>query len=107
MSVNAQGEINAAFEMAREYGQDVLNFNDERLYNELGMEFDSDYYNSMHLNSKGARKVTEYLGNYIAENYDFKDKRGQEEYKSWDEAYELYEQYYETGWANVKTDGKQ
>lgn len=106
MSVNAQGEINAAFEMAREYGQDVLNFNDERLYNELGMEFDSDYYNSMHLNSKGARKVTEYLGNYIAENYDFKDKRGQAEYKSWDEAYELYEQYYETGWAKVKAEGK-
>ena len=39
-----------------------------------------------HLNYDGAGKVTAYLGKYLAEKEIFEDKRGDENYKSWDDA---------------------
>ena len=38
---------------------------------DLGLGF-SDYQNSGHLNLSGCRKLSEYIGNYIKENYSFK-----------------------------------
>lgn len=46
-----------------------------------------------HLNSYGARKVTQYVGAFIHENYVIEDKSGNPAYAEWDACYEDYEAY--------------
>jgi len=60
-------------------------------------------YNDHHLNSKGAVKFTKYFSKYLSENYHFEDKRGQEAYHEWDEAYDLFVAFYDNGWKNLYT----
>lgn len=62
---------------------------------ELGIvDYDIDCYDSnSHLNPSGARKVSEYLGRYIVENYDIKDHRDDEIYGTWNSLYEKYAEY--------------
>lgn len=93
-----QKQINRAFQIAEENGFPGINFNTEEMYQELGIDFSADFCDTNHLNSRGARKLTTYLGKYLAENYDFKDKRGEEQYKSWDDAWNEYTVFYEEGW---------
>lgn len=90
---------NEAFRIIESYGYPVLNFNTEEMYAELELDFSTDYRDKRHLNSKGGKKFTVYLANYIKENFDLEDLRGREEYKDWDKAYETYEAFYADGWA--------
>lgn len=69
-----------------EYGVDYINF----------LEMDVVNYNidcsdaTSHLNPSGARKVTDYLGKYIMENYNIPDQRGNESYSFWNEDYNKF-----------------
>ncbi len=93
-----QIELNNIIQYLEEKGTAVLNFNTEEKYKETGLDFSTDFYNKYHLNARGAAKFTRYLAGYLNENYDFEDKRGREEYRDWDEAYERYVKFYEEGW---------
>jgi len=93
-----QIELNSLVQYLEEKGATVLNFNTEEKYEETGLDFSTDFYNKHHMNSRGAAKFTRYLAGYLNENYDFEDKRGREEYRDWDEAYERYVKFYEEGW---------
>lgn len=44
-----------------------------------------------HMNLSGAKKVSAYLGSWLAEEFDLPDHRGDEDYASWDELLEWYE----------------
>lgn len=98
MEKEEQIEVNNIMRYLEEKGEMVLNFNTDEKYQETGLNFSEDFYNQHHLNARGAMKFTRYLTGYIKENYDFEDKRGLEEYRSWDEAYENYLRFYEEGW---------
>ena len=93
-----QKELNSLIQYLEEKNATVLNFNTEEKYKELGLNFSEDFYNKYHMNSRGAMKFTKYLAGYLSEHYDFVDKRGQEEYQDWDEAYEKYVMFFEEGW---------
>lgn len=56
-------------ELAQENGADFLDMNN--LYKELKLTT-SDFMDTQHLNLQGATKASEYLGEYIEENYTFK-----------------------------------
>lgn len=72
--------------IAEEYGISCINFLDLQV-----ADFASDCYDAnSHLNASGGRKVTKYLGQYIAEHYDVEDHRGEAEYAGWDEDYTKY-----------------
>ena len=43
-----------------------------------------------HLNVIGAEKVSKYMGEYLKQNYDIKDRREDENYKSWFESSNIY-----------------
>jgi hypothetical protein len=45
---------------------------------------------SHHLNTSGAKKVTDYMGRYLSDNYDIEDKRDSEEYSFWKDDYDEY-----------------
>lgn len=93
-----QVEFNAAVQYLEEKGAKVINFNTTETYEEIGLDFSQDLYNAHHMNTRGAVKFTEYFARYLHENYQFEDKRGREEYKDWDEAYERYVKFFEEGW---------
>ena len=76
------------------YGYDYINMN--ALGDEVDLDFGTDFYDGgAHVNALGAAKCTKYLGDYISTHYDFTDKREQEEYASWDDAYELWLEEYD------------
>ncbi len=71
------------------YGFEFLNLNDH--YQEIGIDFATDFYDyGGHVNASGSLKCTEFLGDYLKNNYSFEDRRDQEGYASWDESYQLW-----------------
>lgn len=79
---------NSLVELAESRGFDVLDL--RRHIDEIGLDFTKDYYNERHTNIHGSLKVTEFISQYLIENYGFEDKRGDDSYSNWDEAAEKY-----------------
>ena len=76
-----QQKYNTASDIAEEYGVPFVNYN---LYlNEIGLDFSTDAGDKSHLNYRGNRKFSAYFGNYLKENYDVPDRRGDSKYDSW------------------------
>ena len=95
-------KFNTAMDMVKERGYTVINFNTPEMYEELDIDWDHDFYNSKHVNYIGAEKYTGWLSEYIKENYDLEDHRGDSRYESWEIAYEAYCDYVKDG---IKTIG--
>lgn len=83
-------KYNTIHDIVKEYDYDYINAND--YYEEMNLDFESDFYNKNHVNMFGASKYTEFLEKYIAENYSLKDHRGESEYISWDNDFLRFEQ---------------
>jgi hypothetical protein len=49
-----------------------------------------DFYNVDHVNALGAEKYTTFLEQYLSENYDLPDHRGEPDFETWDEAWGLF-----------------
>ena len=78
----AEQEIyNTVSKIANEYSINFINMN--LMDDEVGITAD-DWSTDRHMNGSGARKVAEYLGRYFAENYGIPDRRGDENYISWE-----------------------
>ena len=91
-----QESINSAAHYVEEKGYKVLNFNDGDLLEDSDMNGDEDFFDTNHMNTKGARKFTEYFAGWLSENVEgLTDHRGDERYASWDEAVQNYEAFYE------------
>lgn len=71
-----------------EYGQGFLNVND--YFYEIGFDVTTDFYNADHVSLLGADKYTDFLMNYLHENYELPDKRGNLQYEQWNEDYEIW-----------------
>lgn len=78
---DAQKIYNYTFEIGREEGIEGIDFN--KLYDEIGMDFENDMADEFHLNIPGSKKFTTYLGKILKEKYSVPDHRGDEEYFSW------------------------
>lgn len=61
-------------------------------FNELGLDVNADFYNRLHVNISGQRKVMDYLGKYIMENYDVDITHSQNVTKLWTEDYERWKE---------------
>ena len=80
---------NAAKKIAEKYGITYYDFNFEA--DKIGIDWNVDTRDGgNHLNSRGAEKLSNYVGKIFADNYGLPDHREDEAYKSWDEAYEKY-----------------
>ena len=81
-----QKKFNYMENIIASYGYDYLNLNN--YYDELGIDFAMDYYDGgSHVNASGSEKCTAFLGNYLTEHYELTDKRSDEKYSTWNEAY--------------------
>ena len=82
---------------ARENGIPFLDLNKTAVDGELALDWQQDSYDQGdHLNLYGAEKVTDYLGKYIEENYDFPKKSASsmdsDDRVSWNRGLEYYRQ---------------
>ena len=94
LTADKQENYNYMQEIIESYGYRFLNMNDN--YEDIGIDFATDFMDyGNHVNAQGGAKVTDYLEKYLQENYDFKDKRGNSAYRSWDDAYTLYSSQYQ------------
>lgn len=82
-------EASAAQKIAEEYGVNYINFMESDTIN-----YNTDCYDSTtHLNPSGARKVTDYLGQYIMDHYSVADQRTNSDYSEWQEDYQQYAEF--------------
>lgn len=55
------------------------------------VDYDFDFYDQgFHLNPSGAKKITDYLGQYLSQSFDLEDHREDVAYEYWDADYEKY-----------------
>lgn len=81
-----QMEANTVYSIAEKYNVNYINFLDMDL-----VDFYTDLEDTgAHLNPSGGNKVTGYIGNFIANNYNLTDHRGDPAYADWDEDFTVY-----------------
>ena len=82
-------KYNALKEYASEHKIPYVDMNMN--YREIGIDWKKDSYDrGDHLNIHGARKVTEYIGKYLTENYRLPDRRNDDGWKEWGELADQY-----------------
>ena len=63
------------------------------MLDEIGIDWNKDTFDEGdHLNYYGSKKLTDYLSEYLKEECDLTDHRGDPEFESWNELLPLYEQ---------------
>ena len=83
----SQMNANTVSSIAEEYGVHYINF----LQLDSVADYATDCYDQQaHLNPSGGRKVTDFIGRYLAEHYGLADHRGETEYALWQRAEEDY-----------------
>lgn len=97
MKAGVAEKLNTAIDIVEAQGYTVLNFNEKEITDEMGLSWETDFYNSKHVNYCGAEKYTEYLNNYLVSNYKLPDRRGNEKYDSWAESYREYADFVKAG----------
>lgn len=98
LSEKEMSEFNYCFDIVDEYGFDYINFNTDKMYEKVGVDFDIHFYDKSHLNAVGAMNYTEYFSKYLKEKYDLPDHRGADNYENWQTAYYNYLELYDTLW---------
>ena len=79
-------DINTVYEIAKQHDVKYLDY----LALDV-VDYETDCYDpASHLNPSGAFKVTDYMGQYLKENYDLTDHRDDPGYAYWDQDYEKY-----------------
>lgn len=98
---NAASPVNWSYEkhngveqLAQKYDLPYIDMN--LLTEELKIDWKKDTCDKGdHLNIYGAQKVTEYLGEYIKNNFDLNDHRGNKDYEYWNDDLKAYEKHIE------------
>lgn len=73
----------------KEYGYDYLDLSKVR--DEIGIDSRLGYAFGIHFNAYSAEKITNYVADYIATNYDLEDHRGNPKYRDWQMEYEQWQ----------------
>ena len=63
------------------------------MYEQIGLTIPDDFYDAAHVNINGSVKFTNFLSEYLCNEFALPDRRGQEDYASWEKAYEEYAAY--------------
>lgn len=85
---NRWAQANRAGEIASQHNLNYINFLDKDV-----VDYSVDFYDDTHLNTSGAAKITKYLGEYIADNYDIPDRHDDPDYAQCYGEYDHYLDY--------------
>lgn len=97
LEAEEQRHIHSVSKIADELGVPFLDMTN------LGVvDYAVDCYDGVgHLNPDGASKTTAYLGQWLRENYDLPDHRGDKAYAHWDDYLAKYEAHREALWGGM------
>jgi hypothetical protein len=84
-----QAAAHTANNIAAEYGVPAINM----LEIQGLVDYDVDFMDAGHMNILGATKVTKYLGDWLSENSDLPDHRGDPEYSAWQEGLDRFKDF--------------
>lgn len=76
--------FNYLSDLCTEYDVDFVNYNSLDYYQEIGLDFDTDYVDEVHMNYRGNEKFSKYLSKYLSDNYELADRRGDGSYEAWE-----------------------
>lgn len=79
-------------QIVEENGYTFVNFNDH--LEEIGLDFETDFFDAGHVNTVGADKCSRFAGSLLMQ-YGIGDKRGTAGYESYDDAYQNYLELYD------------
>lgn len=79
--------LNYATEIIKKHNLDIINFNK---LDDIDLNYETDFYDKIHLNVYGAAKYTLYFSKYLKENYDLDNHKNDETYISWEQEYERF-----------------
>lgn len=65
---------------------------------EIGIDFKTDYADTMHMNWNGQLKLSIYIGRYLTQNYYIADKRSDPTYSAWNDDYKKMMYYVDNFW---------
>ena len=82
---------NAMRRFAQACGADFLDFNDPTVWDAMNFQCEEDMLDSMHLNVRGTKKLSAFLGELLRRQYDLPDHRGEEAYAFWERDRTVYE----------------
>lgn len=86
---SVQERANGIQDIADEYGVRYINYLNLDLVN-----YSTDMYDETeHLNASGAKKVTDYIGRYLVNEFNLEDKRSDLQYTGWNDDYTKYEEF--------------
>ncbi|MBP5151529.1 MAG: hypothetical protein ILP13_01290 [Lachnospiraceae bacterium] len=83
-----QPMIDAAVSFAGKHDIGFVDFN--RNHDEVGLDYTTDFSDNGHTNAFGAKKISEYLADYLKDYYDLPDHRGEAGFSQWDEDLSFY-----------------
>lgn len=78
-----QPYYNSVSRIAHQYDVPYYNFN--LMDNETFLSGEDFWNDDSHVNTRGARKISKYLGRILKDNYQLDDHRGDSNYSSWEE----------------------
>lgn len=84
--------FNTAKLIAEEYGADFVDFNTAYFYEDIGLDFATDYADVVHMNNNGNEKFSTYFADYLISKYSLPDRRGNETYIDWESEVEVRKQ---------------
>lgn len=91
---------------ANKYNLKYINFLE--LVDDIGIDYSKDTYDEgLHMNITGAEKCADYLGKFLKNNYEIKDRRIEEKFKNdWLKKIEYYEQMKKYQYNSLKKYGE-
>ncbi|MBQ2991574.1 MAG: hypothetical protein IJD60_09860 [Clostridia bacterium] len=97
ISLEEQRNVNSVALIAKEMDVPFINMMDMQV-----VDFETDMYDYLgHMNPDGATKITAYLGQWLSENADLADKRGDSGCAHWDENLKKYEEHRARVWGGM------
>ena len=79
-------------QFAKEQGVDYVDLDRKEIRNALQLDPQVDYYDQGHMNVTGAKKVSRWLGDFLAEKYTLPDHRNEDAYAKWDVDLQAYQE---------------
>lgn len=96
---------NTAGKIIEEYGFEFLNF--ERFYEDIGLDFEKDFYHSDHMNIYGCEKMTTYLSELFFRDFGItKSELTPKQKEKWDSCIPYYHKFYNYCDAGIKSNSK-
>ena len=80
--------VNSAISYGEKLGIPTIRFTD--VQDEIGLNYETDFYDETHLNMLGAEKCTGYIGQYLRDNYNLSDHREEAAYEKWNQDLKSY-----------------